>query len=222
MVSPSKALDIFWHLIGPFHLLLFSLSFLPGTILSLLHPLQLRILFSPRRLQSAWFARFWNRAVTNISTRCTPAVRPLIAQVHGVVLDIGPGGGEWLALFDKAKVDRIYGIEPNKDCHEKLRERIKQAGLEDVYIIVPVGVEELEDWVEREGKAELGKGDVDSVVTLFCLCSVSQPKRMIGELYGYLKEGGNWIVFEHVITKEKGPIAWYQGEYSVVRDWAKC
>jgi cyclopropane fatty-acyl-phospholipid synthase-like methyltransferase len=224
MVSPSKALDIFRHLIGPFHFFLVSLSFLPGTIIYLLHPLQLRTLLSPRRLQSAWFARFWSRVGTDIRTNCTPRVRPLIAQAHGVVLDIGPGSGEWLSCFDKSKVERIYGVEPNVECHGKLRERVREAGLEGVYVVVPVGVEELGEWVKKEGegKGGLGKGDVDSVVTVFCLCSVSQPKRMIGELCGYLKDGGNWIVFEHVVTKEKGFIAWYQGESSIVREWGEC
>jgi SAM-dependent methyltransferase len=220
MVSPSKALDIINHLIGPFQLLLLSISFLPGTILSLLYTLQLRTLLSPSRLQSAWFARFWNKAGTELRINCTPRVGPLIAQAHGVVLDIGPGSGEWLPCFDKAKVERIYGVEPNRECHAKLRERVKQAGLEDIYVLVPVGVEDLGDWVkeEMEGETGLGKGDVDSVVTVFCLCSVSQPEAMIGELYGYLKEGGNWIVFEHVVTKEKGFIAWYQGKFYVVSE----
>jgi len=132
-----------------------------------------------------------------------------------VVLDIGPGNGEWLACFDKEKIERIYGIEPNVDCHGALREKIVAAGLEELYIIVPVGVEELGDWIQMEGKGNLGKGSVDSVVTVFCLCSVPQPKRMIVDLYGYLKEGGNWIVYEHVKAKEKGFVAWYQGELSL-------
>jgi len=76
-----------------------------------------------------------------------------------------------------------------------------------VYVVVPVGVEDLASF---KG-VELGKGEVDSVV-MFCLCSVPQPKRMIGELYGYLKEGGNRIIYEHVVTREGGSIALYQGE----------
>jgi tRNA A58 N-methylase Trm61 len=76
--------------------------------------------------------------------------------------------------------------------------------LEDIYVICPVGVEDLgEKWV--------GKGEVDSVVTIQCLCSVPEPKRMIGELYSYLKDGGEWIVYEHVITHVGGFIGAYQG-----------
>jgi hypothetical protein len=38
---------------------------------------------------------------------------------------------------------------------------------------------------------------------------------MIRELYGYLKEGGHWVVFEHVVTAEWGLITKYQGEFSL-------
>jgi SAM-dependent methyltransferase len=205
----SKPLEILYHLIGPFHFMLTSLSYLPSTILSLLTSFQFRTLLTPSLLKDAWFARFWSVVGTEIRKNCTPRVQPLIAQAHGVILDIGPGSGEWLTCFDKSKVSRIYGMEPNRDHHERLRERVKEAGLEDIYVVVPVGVEDLGS---LKG-IDLGKGEVDSVVTVFCLCSVPQPKKMIGELSGYLKEGGNWIVYEHVVTKERGWIAWYQGEF---------
>lgn len=122
-----------------------------------------------------------------------------------MVLEIGPGSGEWVNLYDKEKVTKIYGVEPNKDHHDLLRRRIKEAGLSDIFVIVPVGVEELgEKWV--------GNGSVDSVVTVQCLCSIPQPQEMINALYGYVKEGGQWIVYEHVVTHQGGLIALYQGE----------
>jgi hypothetical protein len=34
---------------------------------------------------------------------------------------------------------------------------------------------------------------------------------MIGELYSYLKDGGVWIVYEHVITHVGGFVGAYQG-----------
>lgn len=85
------------------------------------------------------------------------------------MLDIGPGSGEWLKCFDKAKVRKVYGVEPNPDQHPLLRERISEAGLEGIYEIVPVGVEGLgEKWVRR--------GEVDAVVTIQ-VCVFSFPRR---------------------------------------------
>jgi len=130
----------------------------------------------------------------------------LIEQAHGVVLDIGPGSGEWLHLFNKERVTKIYGVEPNTDHYPQLSKKINEAGLQDIYVIVPVGIENLGDgWVKKDS--------VDSVVTILCLCSIPTPEYMIGELYQYIKEGGSWIVYEHVKTKAGTWITAYQCMY---------
>jgi cyclopropane fatty-acyl-phospholipid synthase-like methyltransferase len=83
----------------------------------------------------------------------------VIKLAYGTVLEIGPGSGEWIRQYDKTQVTKIYGVEPNKDHHESLRKKAKEAGLADVYVIIPVGVEELGDkWI--------GLGEVDCVVTV--------------------------------------------------------
>ncbi|KAH6713250.1 S-adenosyl-L-methionine-dependent methyltransferase [Leptodontidium sp. 2 PMI_412] len=186
-------LDIFWSLIDPLLFMAFSASYLPVTILSLIRTQQFRTFTSPSLFKDAWFARFWASVGPQTRENALPRAGPLIAQARGVVLDIGPGSGEWLKCFDKAKVRKVYGVEPNPDQHPLLRERISEAGLEGIYEIVPVGVEGLgEKWVRR--------GEVDAVVTIQCLCSVPEPRRMMGELYEYLNEGGTWIVYEHVVV----------------------
>ncbi|KAH7420042.1 S-adenosyl-L-methionine-dependent methyltransferase [Cadophora sp. MPI-SDFR-AT-0126] len=185
--------DIFWHLIDPLMFLAYSASYLPLTIFSLVRTQQFSAFASPARFKDAWFARFWGEVGPQSRENALPRVGPLIAEAKGVVLDIGAGYGEWVRCFDKKKVTKIYGVEPNVDQHPKLRERVKEAGLEDIYVIVPVGVEDLgEKWVKR--------GEVDTIVTIQCLCSVSEPKKMIGELYVYLKDGGSWILYEHVVV----------------------
>ncbi|KAG0645165.1 hypothetical protein D0Z07_9286 [Hyphodiscus hymeniophilus] len=199
----EKYMDVLWHLIDPWHFMCFSASYLPVTIFNLLITLQFSVLLSPSKLKDAWFARFWGRVGPETRENAIPRVRPLISQARGVVLEIGPGSGEWVNLYDKEKVTKVYGVEPNRDHHELLRRRVKEAGLSDIYEIVPVGVEELgETWV--------GMGEVDSIVTIQCLCSVPKPKEMINALYGYVKEGGQWIVYEHVVTHHGRFIAAYQ------------
>jgi SAM-dependent methyltransferase len=141
------------------------------------------------------------------------------AGVSGTVLEIGPGSGQWVSIFSDRylsststssttavdsgandqgihprhrRVTHVYGVEPNVGVHPLLRAKIAQAGLEDVYEIVPCGIEAL--WqsgaVQRES--------VDCIVGVLCLCSIPDPERNIRELYGYLKPGGRWFVYEHV------------------------
>lgn len=50
-------------------------------------------------------------------------------------------------------------MEPNTDHHEGLRRKIKQEGLSDVYVVVPVGAGDLgTKWVQSE--------EVDSIITV--------------------------------------------------------
>lgn len=90
---------------------------------------------------------------------CPAMLNSSFEQAHGMVLEVGPGSGEWLSLYDKHKVTRILGVELNKDHHDKLRRKIIESGLEDIYVICGVRVEDLGvNWVDR--------GEVDCVVTV--------------------------------------------------------
>lgn len=60
------------------------------------------------------------------------------------------------------------------------------------------------------------EGTVDTVVTLAVLCSVPQPDQLIRDLYGHLKPGGKWIMYEPVRTPQAGFVAWYQGALDLV------
>jgi len=195
------------QLLDPLHFL--SISALYGiiTIFRLILHLQFSTLLSISSFKDAWFANFWRAYGMRENT--IRRVQPLIAQARGIVLEIGPGSGEWVQLYDGKRVTKIYGLEPNKDHHALLRRRIKEAGLENIYEIVPVGVEDI-------GKFGIEDGSIDSVVTIQCLCSVTRPEGMIGELYGYIKPGGQWIVYEHVKTHHEGFMTRYQDTIDII------
>src|SRR6185295_6722012 len=95
---------------------------------------------------------------------------------------------------EEGKVTKVYGVEPNEQSHQALQQRVREAGLQDVYEVVPVGIEDM-----AGGAAESKKWDgriepesVDAIVTILCLCSIPEPVKNIGLLYGYLKKGGKW------------------------------
>ncbi|KAM3075013.1 hypothetical protein ACMFMG_007526 [Clarireedia jacksonii] len=194
--------DVLLHLFFPLQFMFISLSYLPGAILSLLSS-DPTALTSVTRTKDAWFAHFWGKVGPQVRQTASVNAAPIIKQARGVVLDIGPGSGEWLRVFDKSKVTKIYGVEPNRDHYAILRRRIEEAGLTDVYEIVEGGVEDLTKW-------GIGEETVDSIVTILCLCSVDRPEEMMEVLYGKLKKGGIWLLYEHVLTKQGGWVKWYQ------------
>ena len=59
-------------------------------------------------------------------------VPALVSQASGIVLELGPGGGNQLPRYDLTKVSKIYGVEPNVDLHQALRNSIKKAKLDDI------------------------------------------------------------------------------------------
>ena len=89
---------------------------------------------------------------------------------------------------------QIYGIEPTHELHSILLDNIRAHGLEDIYTIVPCGIED----TDRLRSFGLADGTIDTVLSVQVLCGVPQPRDMIKRLYAMLKPGGKMIVYEHV------------------------
>lgn len=150
---------------------------------------------SKTALSDRIFGKLWLRLNTTIANNELSTVLPsLVAKASGTVLEIGPGSGNQLSRYDRSKIDRIYGVEPNVDLHAALQLTIKECGLSDVYTIVPCGVEDVVTLREYGIDGE----SVDTVMSVQVLCGVPRPEKVVKELYGLLKPGGQMIVYEHV------------------------
>lgn len=114
------------------------------------------------------------------------------------MLEIGPGSGNQVPRFDKSRVSKIYGVEPNIDLHEALRASVKKAKLDDIYEIVPHGAEDEESF-RRYG---IAPNSLDTIISIQVLCSVPDPIGTVRHLYQYLKPGGKMIVYEHIQSKD--------------------
>lgn len=162
------------------------------------------------------------------------------AGVAGVVLEVGPGSGLWVDVFSarhgrgdqagddaqsssaRGKITRVYGVEPNASHHAALRRAVEAAGLQDVYEIVPVGIEDLSSTsasasaavgARKKWEGSIEPGSVDCVVTILCLCSIPDPEQHIRELYELLRPGGRWYVYEHVRCRYSWYMRVYQREF---------
>lgn len=187
------------RLLRPLQLLALSAAFIPLTILNLVSSLQFDKLTSYGAFQHAWFGRFWKWFGPLSTEQGRVSVEPLLKSADGVVLDIGPGNGQWLYLFaagKNSKITKIYGVEPNTEHHAALRESIVRAGLDGVYEILSVGAEDLRSCGIQEGS-------IDTIATIQVLCSVPGPQKIVKSLYPYLKPGGRWLVYEHIRTPHR-------------------
>ncbi|KAF9924091.1 hypothetical protein FBU30_005904 [Linnemannia zychae] len=134
--------------------------------------------------------------------------------IHGIVLEVGAGSGMWAdvlaRLCNKTNaaeglhnrkntrngVTKIYGIEPSPTMAKALQKRVEEVGLQDIYEVVPVGIECVSGPSAWNGRIE--PESVDCIVSIMCMCSIPEPEKNIKLLYSLLKPGGYWFVCEHV------------------------
>lgn len=162
-----------------------------------------------------------------VESQDSPPPHPAIS---GTVLEVGPGSGMWASVLARSVfaasstddgvrhrrpgpgpgVTRILGVEPNAGVHESLRRAADEAGLQDVYEVVPCGIQDL------AASGAVAHGEVDCIVSVLCLCSIPDPERNIRELYRYLRPGGRWYVCEHVRQEPGTAMYWYQGMFDLI------
>jgi SAM-dependent methyltransferase len=121
------------NLLRPLLLMSYSLAYLVPTVAQLVSNFQFKTFFDIDEFKDVWFARFWAFFGPKAREVAAPFVMPLLQNnARGVCLDIGPGSGQWLYLFQRAnnpEITKIYGIEPNPGMHKALRENAVKAGL---------------------------------------------------------------------------------------------
>ncbi|KAI9167777.1 Methyltransferase-like protein 7B-like protein [Paramyrothecium foliicola] len=161
--------------------------------------------------------------------------------VGGIVLEIGAGTGMWADVFAKIgagagendheeggvrlrtkptpNITKIYGVEPHPKSAATLRQRVKDLGIDDIYEVIPVGIESLADPAAWPGTT-IEPGSVDCIVSILCLCSIPEPAENIKRLYELLKPGGRWYVYEHVrVSRERPVIRLYQWLTNFIWAW---
>ena len=139
-----------------------------------------------------------NKGPTLAAREVDTVLPSLVASAYGTVLEVGPGSGNQLSRLDPSNIKNVYGVEPTLDLHEKLKASIKQAGLTDVYTIVPGGIDESQQLrkygVERES--------FDTILSIQVLCCVPDAEKTVRDMYDLLKPGGQLIIYEHVKSED--------------------
>jgi SAM-dependent methyltransferase len=133
-----------------------------------------------KRFMAFMMARCSGRHERHVADR----KRALLGELHGDVLEIGPGTGVNLAYYPRG-INWI-GIEPNPFMHPSLKREAERLGLR---IEIRSGSAE---------QLEVEDGSVDWVVSTLVLCSVSDLWRSLGEIRRVLRPGGRFVFLEHV------------------------
>lgn len=168
-------------------------------------------LFPILNLRYKSFARLWRTSGAQMSAEMPGNLSSLLHSASGTILDIGPGSGELLYMFDPTRVTAMYGAEPAVDLHAGLAQRAREAGFGDRYHALVCGGESeslipalyqsgvLQKQGVRDGEGlVVGEGIFDEIICTRVLCGVPHPRETIRGLYALLKPGGRMVVCEHV------------------------
>jgi ubiquinone/menaquinone biosynthesis C-methylase UbiE len=111
--------------------------------------------------------------------------RTLVAQAHGLVVEIGAGTGLNVAHYSDA-VDELVLTEPEPGMRRKLARRLDRHAR--VARISDAPAERL----------PLADASVDTVVSTLVLCTVDDPEAALREIARVLRPDGQLLFIEHV------------------------
>ena len=116
--------------------------------------------------------------------------RALVAQAHGLVVEIGAGTGLNVAHYSDA-VDELVLTEPEPGMRRKLGRRLERHAR--VGRIVDAPAERL----------PLADACVDTVVSTLVLCTVDDPEGALREIARVLRPDGQMLFIEHVRSSSR-------------------
>jgi len=149
--------------------------------------------------QPGWYDRHVLPYVLDLACGLKPVRQQrekVVPLARGRVLEIGIGTGLNLAHYDKAKVQKIVGLDPAMEMHRLARKRVKKAGLS----------------VELSGlsaeKIPFESGAFDTVLVTYTLCSIPDPVAALKEMRRMLAPGAKLIFCEHGVAPDASVRRW--------------
>ena len=134
------------------------------------------------------FAAFYNWLMARPLVRrwFDPLRREIIGQAHGVVLEVGAGGGQNFPFYDPTRVERVEAVEPDEAMLIEARRHLATA---------PVPITPTHAPVES---LPFPDAHFESAVATLVFCSVGDPEGGLREIWRVLKPGGTLLLLEHV------------------------
>ena len=122
--------------------------------------------------------------------------RKVVPLAHGRVLEIGIGTGLNFEHYDKAKVERIVGLDPGLEMHRLARKRVKRAGL--AVELVGLSAEQI----------PYQDATFDTVLVTYSLCTIPDPAAALKEMRRVLTPSGKLIFCEHGLAPDASVRRW--------------
>lgn len=132
--------------------------------------------------------------------------RKIVPAAAGRVLEIGIGSGLNLPFYDRARVDRLWGLEPAESMRRQAERRAAVLGMEVSFLSLEAEEIPLED------------GSVDTVLVTYTLCTIPDVERALRGMARVLAPGGQLLFCEHGRAPDPAVRRWQD---RLNRPWGK-
>jgi len=131
------------------------------------------------------------KPIENIRQRVVP-------WAQGEVLEIGVGPGVNFVHYDRAKVAKIYALEPNPGMLRRAEEQRRRTQLDIEFLDLP------------GERIPLPDASVDTVLSTFTLCTIPGVVAAIQGIGRVLRPDGKFIFFEHGLSPDSSVRRWQE------------
>ena len=122
--------------------------------------------------------------------------KKVVPLAEGDVLEVGIGSGLNLPFYDKAKINKLWGLDPSEELNKMAAEVAKEEKMEVDFIIS--GAEEI----------PLPDNKVDTVILTYTMCTIPDVDLANEEIKRVLKPEGKLIFCEHGIAPDENIYKW--------------
>ena len=131
----------------------------------------------------------------------------IVSLAEGNVLEIGVGPGVNFVHYDRAKVNKLYALEPNPGMLRHAEKQRLRTQLDIEYLDLP------------GERIPLADASVDTVVSTFTLCTIPGVVEALQGIGRVLKPDGKLIFFEHGLSPDPRVRRWQERSEPLFR-WA--
>lgn len=120
----------------------------------------------------------------------------VVPKAQGRILEVGIGSGLNLPYYDPAKVEHVFGLEPDPWIRKRAEKRVKAVPFEVEFLDLPGEEIPLED------------KSVDTVLITYTLCTIPDWNAALHQMRRVLKPGGRMLFCEHSRAPDAGVAKW--------------
>ena len=120
----------------------------------------------------------------------------VVPLAEGIILEVGIGSGLNIPFYDRAKVEKLIGLDPSPELNAMAQKMADQHDLEVEFLLS--GAENI----------PLPDDHVDTVLVTYTMCTIPDALTANKEMLRVLKPGGKMIFCEHGLAPDAEVSKW--------------